>query len=249
MKKLLIILTALCFISLATNAQLWKLRRYEVSAGIGTTQFFGDIGGYSNDKNILGLKDFTFKQTRFNINSGIRYRITEDISIRANLVFGLFHSTDARGSNIERGFESSTMFLEPSLIGEYYFIKNKEENSFVFLKDKEELMKSFFASLDFYAFAGFGGLAYKVSPNNVLSPYVTKTGGFTGVVPLGIGMSLIYSGNINFGVELGGRFTFSDNLEGYTSPKSTANDVYHLLNFTFTYKMNAGKNGLPEFGK
>jgi len=75
------------------------------------------------------------------------------------MVFGIFHSTDARGSNINRGFESSTLFIEPSLIGEYYFIKNKSENSFVFLKGSNKLLTSIFESLDLYAFAGFGGLA------------------------------------------------------------------------------------------
>lgn len=83
----------------------------------------------------------------------------------------------------------------------------------------------------------------------IRSPYVTNTSGFTGVVPLGVGVSMIYSGNINFGIELGGRFTFSDNLDGYTSARSKANDIYHLLNFTFTYKINTGKNGLSSFGK
>jgi hypothetical protein len=102
------------------------------------------------------------------------------------------------------------------------------------MNDNETLLKSFFKSLDFYAFAGFGGLAYKVTPNSILAPHVTSSGGFTVVVPLGIGVSMVYNSKINFGIELGGRFTYSDNIDGYASPKSTANDVYHILNFTIT---------------
>lgn len=249
MRKLLIIMTALFFLSPIASAQLWRLRRYELTTGIGTTQFFGDIGGYSKDENILGIKDFTFRHTRVNINTTMRYRITEDVSARLNLTFGIFHSTDAKGSNENRGFESRTFFFEPALIGEYYFIKNKGENSFVFLKGNNSLLRSVFSSLDFYAFTGFGGLAYKVKPNNILDPFVTKTGGFTAIVPLGAGVSMIYSSRFNFGIELGGRFTFSDNIDGYTSSHSKSNDVYHLLNFTFTYKINTGENGLPSFGK
>ena len=249
MKKLLIIFTLLVFLTSLSDAQLWQARRIEVSGGIGATQFFGDIGGYSNDKNILGIKDFTFKQTRFNINGSLRYRITEDISIRANLVFGMFHSTDARGSNIKRGFESNTIFAEPSIIGEYYFIKNKGENSYVFLQGKNTVLYSIFQSLDFYVFTGIGGLAYKVTPNSVLAPFATKTSGFTGVVPLGLGVSMIYNSKINLGLEVGGRFTFSDNLEGFSSAQSRANDIYHLFNFNITYKINTGKNGMPVFGK
>lgn len=248
MKKLLIIITSLIFLSPVTNAQLWKLWRYEFSAGIGTTQFYGDIGGFSPDKNILGLKDFTFNHTRFNINTSLRYRVAEVFSVRVNMVLGIFRSTDARGANITRGFESNTLFIEPSLIGEYYFIKNKSENSFVFLNGSNKLIQSVFESLDFYAFAGFGGLAYKVNPNSILTPHVTNTGGFTGVVPMGAGVSMIYNSKIKFGIEFGGRYTFSDNIDGYTSALSKSNDVYHLLNFTFTYKLNLGNNPIP-FGE
>jgi hypothetical protein len=249
MKKSLIILSVLRCLCPAADAQLWKLHKLEISGGIGSTQFFGDIGGYSNSKNILGIRDFTFLQTRFDINGNIRYRITEDISVRFNLVSGLFRATDARGSNESRGFESSTIFLEPAIIGEYYFIKNKEENSFVFMNDNETLLKSFFKALDFYAFAGFGGLVYKVTPNNILAPHVTNSSGFTEVVPLGIGVSMIYNSKINFGVELGGRFTYSDGIDGYASLKSTANDVYHMLNFTVTYKIKSRMKDLPVSGR
>ena len=168
MKKLLIISLMFFLLLPVTDAQLWKARRYEAVFGVGTTQFFGDIGGFSNDENILGIKDFTFLQTRFNLNTGMRYRISEDFAVRLSLVFGMFHSTDARGSNENRGFESGTMFFEPALLGEYYFIKNKAENSFVFLKGNTSLLKSAFQAMDFYAFAGAGGLAFHVNPNDKL---------------------------------------------------------------------------------
>ncbi len=247
MKRVLIIIVAFYLLSLSANAQLWKLRRYEISGGIGTTQFFGDIGGYPSSKNILGLKDFTFRHTRVNFNASIRYRIAESVSARINMMFGIMHSTDSRGSNIPRGFEENTVFFEPSLIGEYYFIKNKGENSFVFLKGNNAILKSLFQSLDFYVFAGVGGLSYSVSPNRLLEAQQMKTSGFAGVIPLGVGVSVIYSSKINIGVELGGRFTSTDYLDGYTSSESLKNDVYHTLNFTFTYKINTGKNGLPMF--
>jgi hypothetical protein len=251
MKKLLIILTTLCILSPVTNAQLWKVHRLEISGGLGATQFFGDLGGYPNKKNILGIRDFTFKNTRYDLNANLRYRITGDFDIRANFMAGTFHSTDAGGANVNRGYEETTLFFEPSIIAEYYFIKNKKENSYLFVRDNLSFVKSFFASLDFYAFAGFGGLAYHVKPNNVLAPLVTKSGGFTEVVPVGIGVTVIYSSRINLGVEFGGRFTYSDNLDGYTSPTSHRYDVYHSLNFIVTYKLKTGekKGGGPVFGR
>ncbi len=240
MKNLLVILTAFFLLSPVTSGQLWELRKLEISGGIGTTQFYGDIGGYPNSKNILGIRDFTFKNTRFNLNTNIRYRIDEDFSIRFNLMGGILHSTDARGSHISRAFEEKTLFFEPSLLAEYYFIKNQHENSFLFLRDRETFIKSVFKSLDFYVFAGLGGIAYHVEPNKVLARFVTKTNGFAEVIPVGIGVTMIYSAVINFGVELGGRITYSDNLDGYQT-NSLSNDVYHILTFSIIYKIKTAK--------
>ena len=247
MRKFLMLIVTFFFLSSLANAQLWKLRRYELTAGIGTTQFFGDIGGYSQKDNLLGLKDFTFRQTRLNINTSMRYRILDNVALRANLAIGYFRSTDARGSNENRGFESRTFFFERALIGEYYFIKNKGENSFLFMTGNRNPLQSIFSSLDFYFFTGFGGLSYNVKPNNILSPRATKTSGFTAVLPVGFGVNMIYSSYINFGLELGGRYSFSDNIDGYTSPFSKSNDIYYILNLTFTYKLKTSENGWPSF--
>lgn len=246
MRKFLLVILALIFVLEAADAQLWKARRYEATASLGTTQFYGDIGGYSIGDNLLGIKDFSFRQTRFNFTTALKYRILNDFSVRLNLAFGGFHSTDAKGSNEGRGFESVTSFFEPSIIGEYYIIKNKGENSFLNMKGTRSVLKSIFPALDIYVFSGFGGLSYKVKPNDKLAPFVTSARGFTPVIPVGIGVNMFYNSNYNFGVELSDRFTFSDNIDGYSSEYSQSNDLYHFLNFTFTYKISTGANGLPS---
>jgi hypothetical protein len=231
----------------SADAQLWKLRRYEASVGIGTTQFFGDIGGFSRNENLLGIKDISFYQTRFNLSVAFKYRILDDLSARLNFAFGYFHSTDERGSNEDRNFESRTFFFEPILLCEYYFIRNKGENSFLLMKGKGSPFQSFFSMLDVYAFTGVGGLSYNVKPNGLLKPYGTDTKGFSAVIPAGVGVKMVYSSYISFGLELEGRYAFSDNIDGYTSSFSKANDVYYTLSFIFTYKIKTGENGLPSF--
>ena len=173
MKKFIPILILLVFIFAEADSQLWKLRRYEAVASLGTTQFYGDIGGFSKGDNLLGLKDLSFKQTRFNLTTSFKYRIIDVVSVRLNLAFGGFRATDVRGSNESRGFEAVTTFFEPSLMGEYYFIKNKSENSFLNLKDSRKGISALIPALDVYAFTGFGGLSYKVKPNDNLAPRVT----------------------------------------------------------------------------
>jgi hypothetical protein len=249
MKKILIIFSIFFILTSAGRAQLWKLKRYELSAGIGTTQFYGDIGGFTQGKNILGIKDFTFHNTSFNFSANFGYKLREDVSVRFNLALGYFHSADIVGSNDQRGFESKTLFFEPSLIGEYYFVKSKRENNYTFLKGNRTPFQAIISLLNCYAFTGIGGLSYNVSPNNKLEPLATKLNGFTPVVPVGIGVKMIYSASLSFGIEMGARFAFSDNVDGYTSVYSKSNDRYHLLNLSVIYKINTGSNGLPLFRK
>jgi len=247
MRKMLMISAILIIMSTVSDAQLWKLRRYEVTGGVGTTQFFGDIGSFSRDRNILGIKDFSFRNTRFDVSASMRYRILDNVAVRLSLAFGYFHSTDARGSNPDRGFEFRSLFFEPALLGEYYFIKNKIENSYSVMKGKSVAPGSFFSRLDFYAFTGIGGLYYKVKPNENLASQIIKSTGFSAVLPVGAGASIMYSGNIKLGAELCGTYAFSDLIDGYTSANSKSNDIFYLLTFNFIYKIKTGANGLPSF--
>lgn len=229
--------------------QLWKKRRVEAIAGLGPSFFFGDIGGFSKGENFLGLKDITFLQTRVNYNIGVKYRILQNLNARLSFTSGLLKATDERGSNLNRGLESSIKIFEPALIGEYYFIKNKTENSWRFSRGKSQFFQNLIQSLDFYAFTGFGGLSYSGAGNEELLKTGFPSRGFTGVIPFGAGTSLIYSPDFNFGVEISGRYTLSDYIDGYTSQYSSSNDVYYFLNFTFTYKLMTGPNGLPRFSR
>jgi hypothetical protein len=246
MKRSILVILIICLAFPVSNAQLWKMKRWEAQAGTGPSFLFGDIGGFTHSSNILGLRDLSFMQTRFNINGNLKFRITRDINVRLNLTYGMFHASDIRGSNEERSFEASTNFFEPAVIGEYYFIKNYAENSYMFLKQKQSFTLDLFKSLDFYAFAGFGGLSYNVKGNTALEAKGMVSSGFTEVIPAGLGTTLVFSPNLNFGIEVGGRYTFSDLLDGYTSQYSRANDVYYFLNFTVTYKLKSGPHGLPS---
>jgi len=245
-RSILIILVFILSVSFS-QAQLWKMKRWEATLGVGPSFFFGDIGGYSQKKNILGLRDMTYLQTRFDINGNLKFRITRNVNVRLSMSYALFNATDVRGSNEGREMKATTSIFEPALIGEYYFIKNYAENSYLFYKGKEGYLKKILRSLDFYVFGGVGGAAYWVNGNDVLIEYGMKTGGFTAVFPGGLGATLIYSPYLNFGVELGGRYTLTDYLDGYTSQYSKANDVYYFLNLIITYKLKTGRNGWPSF--
>ena len=250
MKRYVLIILLISFIYILSegqsDAQLWRYKRYEVVVGLGPSVFFGDIGGFTKGQNILGLKDISFLQTRFNVNLNLKYRLNQSFNARFSLTSGLLRATDTRGSNEGRGFEARTTIFEPALIGEWYFVKNRAEDSYLFTKGRGYGLRGFFQSLDFYAFTGIGGLLYSVKGNDALDNHGYDSGGFTGVIPVGLGTTLIYSPNANFGIEFGGRYSFTDYLDGYTSQYSSSNDVYYFLNFTFTYKVKTGPKGLPS---
>jgi len=247
MKRTILVILLLGIIVPLAEAQLWKLKRIELSGGIGTSTFFGDVGGFSHGENSWGLKDITFLQTRYNINFDVKYRISQVFNARISLCYGVMHATDERGSNEKRAFEASTTIVEPSLLGEYYFVRNRAETSYLFNKGRGRGLIRLFKSLDFYAFTGIGGLRYSIVPNEKLSKHGLDPSGFTAVIPVGLGGTLSAYPSLNFGLELGFRYTFSDNLDGYTSQYSSANDVYYFLNFTVTYRLKIKKGILPSF--
>ncbi len=248
MRKSIISFALLILATGMMQGQLWKTQRIEINAGLGPTHLFGDIGGFTDTENYLGLRDITLAQTRFNISLGANYRVLEELNARLSLTYAMFNSNDKRGSNVARGFISTTSAFETSLLGEYYFIKNRAERSFSFSRKGsirnrprsnafQNMITDFFTRFDMYAFTGLGGLAYSVSPNDLLADRDLKDGGFTMVWPLGIGAKYIYSPDLNFGLEFGGRYAFSDYIDGYTSQFSSHNDIYYFLNVTATYKL------------
>jgi hypothetical protein len=250
MRRLILFSLVIFLCAPYSGAQLWKMKRYEVTGGAGTSQFYGDVGGYTIGENAWGLKDLTFKQTRFNVNGAFRYFFADNIAARLNLSYIMLHATDERGSNQDRGYEAVTSLFEPSVIGEYYFIRNRERNSFLFQMNRgrsRNKLKDFFRSVDVYALTGVGGAWFSVNPNDALEARGQPTSGFTAIIPLGLGAKLAWDPNILFGIELSGRYAFSDYLDGYTSDWSERNDVYHTFSVTFNYRIRTARNGLPSF--
>jgi hypothetical protein len=214
------------------NAQTSQKSKFELTGGLGVAQIFGDIGGYSSGDNLLGLKDLTIKQSRFDISTGVRYRMRHNLAARVNVVFGYFHATDKRGSNVTRALECNTWFVEPSLLGEYYFLNRGDMPDYSTTKGKTGRFKSFLKALDPYVFAGFGGLSYNILPNRKLDQLSRDSKGITAVIPAGAGVNILFTQKLLLGLELGGRYSFSDHLEGYSSRYSKHNDVYYFLNMT-----------------
>lgn len=235
MQRPLLILIFVAFVSHSGRAQLWRLRPLEVTAAAGSTHSFTDIGRYNSGSNFLGLRDISMVNTGLAINGNVRYRFSTNFAVRSNFTYGYLHASDIHGSESARGFETFTEFFEPSLLGEFYLIKNRRENAYLFINSRRSPKYNLFAYFDLYLFAGFGGVVWDVTPNPALALYLSETRGFTAMVPAGIGIAQIFSDNFKGGIELGGRYLLKDDLEALVLP-GTGNDSFYYLSLNLTWR-------------
>jgi hypothetical protein len=221
-------------------SQLWKIRRAEAIISPGATHLFGDIGGYSSGER-FGFQYVSVKKIAPEVNASIRYRLTDIITARASFTVGFFHATDAGGVNRVRDYAATTSFFEPAILGEFNVIRNKMENSYLFIRRRDKQPHPLISYIDLYVFTGIGGIGYNATPNANLFPVETGRTGFVPVIPAGIGVEYNYPGNSKIGIEAGVRYAFSDELEGYAPVQSQSNDMYYFLNVTFAWKLRTRK--------
>jgi hypothetical protein len=237
MKKTILFLIAISIFLSDGECQLWRLRRTEVTVSPGITYFRGDIGGFPKGESMMGLKNVSLRQSGLNLSAGIRYRLLQNFSVRANVATGLFQSSDEHGAFISRNYASTTTFLEPALLGEFYILRNKLENSYLFLRDKRRAHQPFMSSIDLYFFTGVGGIFYDAIPNTNLFPLATERKGLAAMIPAGFGVARNIPGNMSLGIEAGGRYVFSDEIDDFAPPGSNKGDMYYFINFIATWKV------------
>ena len=88
-----VFLLLLVILPTLASAQRWKRQRYEWVAGIGATQFLGDLGGRSQ----IGSDwffDLDAASTRYVVNLGFRYKISQYVSVKTGFSFGEIASHD-----------------------------------------------------------------------------------------------------------------------------------------------------------
>ena len=228
-----------------SNAQVWKMRRYEALGGILTSNYFGDIGGFSKGDNALGLRDFNLFQTRPGIYMGARYKIREKLSAKLNLTLAFLHGTDKGGVNEGRNFKFSTTVFEPSVQVEYSFLPEKESRSYLMMKGKG--IETFQSSFSAYVFAGLGGAFFGTKKLENLENFDFEYSKITLVLPIGVGVKIGLTPKFSAGFDLGIRFTKTDYLDAYTSQYSKSNDVYYFGVFSLIYKLKTSRTGWPVF--
>src|SRR4030043_2263332 len=119
LRKIIVLVFLVFFLFSGGYAQKWKLRRYEAIVGIGTAHYFGDIGGSADKNNLFGIKDIELFNTRPSFYLGVRYKIRNNMAVKANFIFGFLKGDDAGSRNNERNCAVTSKIFEPSAQFEY----------------------------------------------------------------------------------------------------------------------------------
>ena len=173
-----------------------------------------------------------FAKEEFNFFYGalLRAHLTEKISVKGTFYSGRLTGDDANYPEREsRALKFSSDLLEFTLQGEWNILGTGRYNNRG-LADKQRFTP--------YLFAGLGVTIAdpEVFQGAMQDPEGTDYETFHFVMPAGAGVKVGMTENVVVGLELGGRTSFSDYLDGIsTLANPGANDWYWTGNITLTY--------------
>lgn len=198
--KIIILSVTLFLIQLTASAQNFHL------------DFYAGASNYNGD---LQDKRYTFNQAHLGGGFGISYDLTDQFTLRSALMFGKVSGNDKYGKNKFRNLNFTSGITEVNLGLQYYIYPLGTR------------------SLTPYVFAGvavfhFNPYTYDTAGKKTyLRPLSTEGQGFIAgrnyysltelAIPYGGGVKLSLSDNIQVGLELGYRKTFTDYLDDVSS--------------------------------
>lgn len=250
-KRNIILLSLMLLVAFSTNSygQRWKLVRYQVGIGFGTTQLFGDIGGTASKENLYGLKDIKFDETSLAVGGYARYKINTLFSVKANLNYGRGKGTDLNSRN-DRGRSYKANFFEFSGQYEYYFLSEEPRRRSAAMFNKNGMINNY-SSISAYAFIGVG-VTYSILQHEkgTYAPAIDdyKSTNIAPVIPFGVGAKYVIDEQWFIGAEFGYRYALSDYVEGYKQTQSSEfNDIYYFFMFTANYRLKTTRRNIPLF--
>jgi len=233
-RKLIVLLGLLTFTSVMVNAQYnihWRKIRHEVSFGLGSTNFLGELGG-SNTSGSQFVKDFNFNASRWLIQGGYSYKLAEQWAVRGNVMFGRLYGSDTFTEEFHRNSRNLTFrapVVDVAATIDFSILKERYGHRYDLrrIKGKRNLP-------NLYIYTGIAGTWFnpKAQYNDPvngdgewyeLQPLGTEGQGVIPTrekysricvtIPAGFGLNYMIDRNFGIGFEYGVRFTFSDYVD------------------------------------
>lgn len=207
-------------------AQQWMYLRNEVYAGLGASNFLGELGG-ANDVGSDGLKDLEFNMTRPTVAVGYRFIVNPSFALRATFTQGFVGGDDALTQELyrnNRNLNFKTGISELTANVEFYPFGERFEH--IYHTRGARGRKNRYLSP--YVTAGVG--AFYFNPKGryqgswyKLEPLRTEGQGLAGgpsrykriafCFPVGVGVKYSIDRNWSVGFEMAGRKTTTDYID------------------------------------
>lgn len=220
------------FVALVLSISSLTAQNGQVGIHIGIVSYLGDLVPTS----------FTLKDSKLAYGAFYRHRISDDISVRGNLMLGKVAGDDANfPERRERGFSFETNFTEFAGMLEWNLNgKPQYDEANIFQK-----------STNFYIVAGIGGLIINPTTEGLpvnaperAEDYST----FSLAIPIGLGIKFNTSETLSIGIEGTMRAPVSDYLDGISeSANPDKNDWMGRLELSIAYTLKRKKNEEIEF--
>lgn len=224
--KVFLLLVVLMGTFFSSEAQRWKRYRWETIYGIGMANFLGELGG-ADQVGTDYLKDYEWAATRLALTAGLRFKQTQQISHKMNVIVGLVAGNDALTDEPirnARNLNFRSPLIEVGYNFEFYLKKEKRGHRFK-LRGVKGLR-----SMGLYPYGFFGISGFFFAPQGkvdgrwewlrglntegqTLSPTREQYSQFQLAIPLGVGIKYAIDRRWLIGLEFGIRKTFTDYID------------------------------------
>lgn len=238
----------LLLVSFEADAQRWKLARYEAGVGLGTVHTFMDIGAPE-----YLIRSFQFIDSRVNVSSHVGFRLLEDLTVKLDLNYLMIGGVDPERR--PRSLQFTSNCFEHVIRFDYTFIGGGRTFGSTALYNRKGMVNDI-GSNYFYVFAGAGGILSKAIVRNqdgseaIGNPSYYNNVNWGIVIPAGFGYKRSLASYFDLSAEIGGRFSFTDKIDGYQhATASLYNDKYLITSIQAVYRIRNNRKGVPIFKK
>ena len=225
MKKHLLTLTLL-IASVCVYGQAWKSVHHEIYAGVGASNFLGDLGG-AKGVGTHGIKDLKLRVTHPATFIGYKYMLSPYFSVRGNVLWALLSGDDAVTKNLvrnNRNLSFRSNIGEIAAYAEYFPYADKVHPRYKLRR----VMGNKAFSLTPYFYAGIGLTFFNPKANYngnwiALQPLGTEGQGLAGrpdkykrytiAFPIGAGVKYHIDKQMAISFELSLRYTMTDYMD------------------------------------
>jgi hypothetical protein len=231
MVKLLSIIFTLLILGSSLMAQKSTIagdQKLEYFLGVGTTSYFGEVGGPGNDATGLFASfdnlGWDPQQTRFGITGGARFGIKNNMALVTSVSPLWLSGNDKNSARENRGYAFNTFLLNASAIYEIYLNTTR---------------------IEFSPFIGTGvGASFWKSKNNTetkLKPGISSA--FTFI----LGGRLPSRSKITQNIQIEFNYLFTDKMDGLPGNRNVGDTYYFLkycVNLEMDQRFNYSRRGL-----